>query len=515
MNRWSSFLLEKTGGKENSFLKFLLCWLVLFTFSIVVRLPHFLSKNFWFDGDEAIIGIMAQDLLAGTNFPIYFYGQNYGLSTFEVLSTALFEWILGPGTWTLRLGGLLLFSLGVTFVLRGIRNYSLPRWVVLSIAVLMITFPTWYLWGGMVRGGYVTAFLFVCIIFYFMLQMKGSGWQLLWIGIASGIAFESHFLILLSFGPIMAWWLFRQEQYWRKALFILVVFVAVVALFRYWGYTSTVFWEPPKVDWGMKDQFQNVMLQVEGLLAGFSSFSYFEMSIERPVWWNVLLVFLLLSGISLLVIDCFRSTSAKRRYYLLVAGSVLVYLFLISTSDIVSPRYWIGLFTGLLFWVILAVVTGSERNTSAVLVSVLAAVSLVGIASGSKMKHHWLDVGVNEQQAFHGLYEEAEKNRVKAIFVTDNLLQYQWNYLYGQKIPASAFRQRERTQTFCDKVNRIYSEHPDQVALGGLWGIFLSMDLIDGFNDDRYQVETKYFLNLNAREDFVAQGMKYILERGG
>lgn len=515
MGKLRTFLLEKVNDREHSFLKFAACFGVIFVLSILVRLPHFLSKNFWFDGDEAIIGIMAQDLLAGTRFPFYFYGQNYGLSTFEVLSTAAFEAVLGPGTWTLRLGGLFLFSLGITFVIRSLRGYSLPRWLMISLAVLMVSFPTWYLWGSMVRGGYVTAFLFVSVIFYCIFRMKPSRWQLFWIGAAAAIAFESHFLILLSFIPILAWWLFGQERYWKKIAFILTVFIAVVALFRFFGYVDTVFWEAPNATFGWSRQWHNLSVQIDGFMAGFSSFSHFEMNIERPAWWNVLLCIFLLVSILYLFIDFLQSSFRKRVYYGVVLGVTLVYLFVISIAATASPRYWIGLFTGMLFWMIFAAITNRENNTPGFFIGIVSLLSLMGIFSGSKMKQHWLDAGVNEQTAFRGLYDEIRRHDVKALFVTDNFIQYQWNYLYGREIPASAFRQRERTQEFCDQVNEWYSNEPERVALAGLWGIFLTMDYVEGFNDYRYQVETKYFLNLNARKDFVEKGMKYILERGG
>lgn len=516
MKTLKSYLLATVAQPKKSVLKFFLWWGLMFLLSILVRLPHFLSKNFWFDGDEAIIGIMAQDLLAGNSFPFYFSGQNYGLSTFEVFSTGIFELIVGPSIWALRLGGLLLFSLGVTFVLRTIQSYQLSRWLFAAIVLLLLTFPTWYLWGSMVRGGYVTAFLFVCIIFYCLFRMKQSIIQLVLIGICSGIAFESHVLILLPFSTFIAWWLLQQEQILVKSFTILTGCILTITLFRWFGYLNEADWGATPSIWGWNSQIENFQLQLHGLVGGFSSFSHFEMNIPRPLWWDILLkLFLLVSGIYL-IWHFFYSKSVVRKQYLLIFLSVFVYLILISTIGTASPRYWIGLFTGLLFWLIFAVSTSRQTKFSVFTVGVLCLISFAGIFSGSKMKQHWYEAGVNEITAFEGFHEAVQNTGAKAIFITDNFVQYQWNYLYGKEIPASMFRTKgERIERFCTRVNEIYKENPNDVVIGGLWGIFFTMDTIQGFNDSRQQVETKYFVNPNAKKEFVQQGLKFVAEKGG
>lgn len=516
MKRLKSYLGATMPRPETSVLKFFFWWGTLFLLSILVRLPHFLSKDFWFDGDEAIIGIMAQDLLAGISFPFYFSGQNYGLSTFEVLSTGIFELILGPGIWALRLGGLLLFSLGVTFVLRTIQSYQLPRWLFVAFILLLVTFPTWYLWGSMVRGGYVTAFLFVCIIFYCLFRMKPSTVQLMLIGICSGIAFEAHVLILLPFSTLVVWWLWQQKGILLKSAIVLVGFVITVVLFRWLGYLDEANWGGTQPKWGWNSQIENFQLQLHGLVAGFSSFSHFEMNIPRPFWWDILLkLFLVVSGIYLIG-RFFYSAPQEKKHYLLVVLFVSVYLILISTIGTASPRYWIGLFTGLLFWLIFAVCTSRQTKFSVFTVGVLCLISFAGIFSGSKMKQHWYDAGVNEIKAFEGFHEAVQNTGAKAIFITDNFVQYQWNYFYGKEIPASMFRTKgERIERFCNRVNGIYEANPDDVIIGGLWGIFFTMDTIQGFNDSRQQIETKYFINPNAKKEFVQQGLKFVAEKGG
>ena len=87
--------MEKVNLNVKNTAAFGFSFLLIFLVCILVRLPHFLSKDFFFDGDEAMIGIMAQDFLSGKGLSLYFYGQNYGFSSLEVLSTSLFIKLIG------------------------------------------------------------------------------------------------------------------------------------------------------------------------------------------------------------------------------------------------------------------------------------------------------------------------------------------------------------------------------------------------------------------------------------
>lgn len=491
------------NNNKKSIVSFFLWWLLVFGLCILVRLPHFLSKDFWFDGDEAIIGIMAQDLLEGKNFPMYFYGQNYGLSTFEVFSTAIFEFFIGPSIWSLRLGGLLMYSLGIVFLIRTVQMYVTQKWLVGALALLLIAFPTWYLWGAMVRGGYVSAFMFSCIIFSIIFGKKTlTTTRLIVLGICIAIVFEAHLLILLGISSLLFYWMIQQENIINKGAIISVSFILTVILFRYFGYVDEVFWEAPKLQIDWKEQAYNLKDHLEGLLHGFSNFSFFEFNAPIPLWYSILLITFLIITTYCLLVFFFKSKDTKMKWFTIsFLFTSATYLFLLSTMYIYSPRYWIGFFTGLLFILVYIGMTADLKSKFAI--GVLSLLSLFGIFAGSKMKQHWYDVGVNEQVAFEQFHTEIKKGEFKALYLTDPLIQYQWNYYYGKDIPATMFRNKERVQRFCTQVNEIYAKKPNDVAIGGLWGIFLTMDSLPGFNDERYQVGVKYFVNREAKKVYV------------
>ena len=67
-------------------------WAYLAAFAaigLMSRLPQLLSPDLLLDGDECILGLMAKHLAQGREFPIFFYGQRYGLAVIEAPMAAL------------------------------------------------------------------------------------------------------------------------------------------------------------------------------------------------------------------------------------------------------------------------------------------------------------------------------------------------------------------------------------------------------------------------------------------
>ena len=83
---------------------------------MVSRLPQLLSPNLLADGDECVLGLMAKHLAQGKEFPIFFYGQHYGLSSVEAAAGAAAFLIFGTGALPLKLSMLAVWTIGVLFL---------------------------------------------------------------------------------------------------------------------------------------------------------------------------------------------------------------------------------------------------------------------------------------------------------------------------------------------------------------------------------------------------------------
>ncbi len=140
-------------------------FLLVFVCVIIARLPYLLSEHLYFDGDEALLGIMGRDFITFKQLPVYFYGQRYGFSLIEAMSAGIFISILGSTGVSLKLGGMLLFSVGVWRLIRVVRSTE-PAIAIYALTLLvLVLLPPWTIWGTKLRGGYLTAFVACSFLF--------------------------------------------------------------------------------------------------------------------------------------------------------------------------------------------------------------------------------------------------------------------------------------------------------------------------------------------------------------
>src|SRR5215831_12250686 len=103
---------------------------------VLVRcfLPVF-YESFFFDSDQAIVGLMARHLRAGGDFPLYYYGLNYLLGV-QAWIIAPFFVILRPTVAAMR-APLVLLNVAVAIGMVGIfvRRLGLRPWIACAAAL--------------------------------------------------------------------------------------------------------------------------------------------------------------------------------------------------------------------------------------------------------------------------------------------------------------------------------------------------------------------------------------------
>ncbi len=483
---------------SNKWLSFLLLWLFFFGLALVLRLPHLLSRVSFFDGDEAIIGLMAKDLLAGRNFPLYFYGQNYGFSFFEVLTTAFWIKILGPGIWALRLGGLSLFSLGSVFLFKGFLHRNIAWKIALVACTGVLAFPSWFLWGMMVRGGYVTSFLAVCFMFYLLGKQKFSLVNLMLLGIALAVAFEAQSLILLPVLPLLLRDWFKNKGTWKNLLLGIGFAIVSVLLLNFLDQNIPT-WGSPGMSFEMDQFSERYLAYWQGIQHAFTNFFFFHINFDAPSWWwylSILAMILLPVAFVLL----FWKSDKKDKIYLTLWLFAVIFLFLILGVFIgYSPRYLIAFFSGFLFlftFYLHEVVSIKLLKFSLLLFFMI---SLGGIGAGSKMIRDFYDLKLNYMQSLEQLHEGIVKEKKQAVFACDNFLNWHWNYLYGDEIPSIAFRNEDRISRFANQVDSLYQFAPNKTAIIGFEGAPLDMHKIYGYSETDYKIGTRYFIQPDVK----------------
>ncbi len=144
-------------------------WLCLLL-ALLVRVLLIVHTNGVLDGDEAVVGLQAEQILHGL-FPVYFAGQPY-MGSLEAYLVAVLFLFLGPSVWAMRLEAALLNVLlaALTWHFAGILSeFQNPqaRRTYQIVAALCAALPPLYdgVAGMHMLGGYIETFvLIICLL---------------------------------------------------------------------------------------------------------------------------------------------------------------------------------------------------------------------------------------------------------------------------------------------------------------------------------------------------------------
>lgn len=475
-------------------------FLLFFGVALLVRLPHYLSRHFYFDGDEAIVGIMAQDWLSGRAFPLYFYGQNYGFCLLETWSVGLWIKILGTGIWALRLGGLTLFSIGTVFFFLGLKKRHASQYLPWLFAFLLLTFPPWILYAGMTRGGYVQGYLLLGLLFYLLSENSLDWKRTLLLGVVGGAMIESQKILLAPFLVLFFVDIWDRSNRIRIFGWAAIAAVSTILLLKMFNFYYNG-WGQPNLYFVWKLFWEYFGFNFSKIVPIYGSFYFYNAFFEIPTWWKLGLTLCLLLLVVLLFMQLKKWPAWKT--LLFGTGILLTYCFT-GVFGVYAPRYLLGLYLALL----VVVFYHPVNRWTWILLLGMALLQTIGIGAGSKLRREWYPNNMNQMQALEELHQYATNKGVKALFFTDNLGQWSWNYLYGDEIPACAFRRKERMMRFTREAYRVHDTHPEDIAFTGLWGIFWGMDSLQGFNDHRYQLNEKFYWMDHNVEKYLKRGEK-------
>ncbi len=137
----------------------------LFGLALAARWPFIARGETLLHSDEAIVGLMAQDIAAGERFPIYFYGQRYMGALEAYVIAGLGAFIENP-IHALRLGPACFFA-----ALVGAQYLMLTRWFgrrggLIGAMALISSAPMFTQWSVSARGGYIEILLWGTLILW-------------------------------------------------------------------------------------------------------------------------------------------------------------------------------------------------------------------------------------------------------------------------------------------------------------------------------------------------------------
>ena len=135
---------------------------VLVLFRSIVATAY---EGFYFDSDQAIVGLMARHLSGWHRFPLYYYGLNYLLGV-QAWIIAPFFWVFRPSVAVMRLPLVMLNAIVVVWLMAEIgRRLNVSR-AMSFIAALPIIMPTPAVSGQLVEmaGASIEPFVYVLLL---------------------------------------------------------------------------------------------------------------------------------------------------------------------------------------------------------------------------------------------------------------------------------------------------------------------------------------------------------------
>lgn len=478
---------------------FLIEWLFAFVLVILARLPYLLSDHVFFDGDEAMLGIMGRDLITGRNIPFYFYGQQYGFSFFEALSAGLFILFLGSTVWSLKLGGILLFSLGIQRLLKVLRTYHVSILTFILIAFVLVAFPTWVVWGTKLRGGYITAFVGVCFLLeQLMLHEKWNirNWAVVSMVSAITVVSQPFFILPVSLLVFQRFLSANKQQ----IVIALAVGASSLGLLRALAVLNPNYWNPP-LDLAFNfNKLSNHL--TENLISNFTGYFAFWDNYKVP---NMVVLgaagFLALSAIWLLIATL-RSTKHKNQQKLLLVAGTAISTFALPLFVHDGGRYLLPFFSGILWLLVML----SLNDRGSILFPLLLSITLIPTFNYSSYTSYWLEAKEPDMKRLNELMATLKKRNLRHGFVSEWQLMWQLNYLGNDEM---AFRYQtiaERVPRFVHEANDCYA-NPEcsSVLVGGLWPL-LGMETVPGWNDSIEKINARYYIMENPDTVFLKKG---------
>jgi hypothetical protein len=490
---------------------------VLIAVGVVARLPQLLSPNLLLEGDESIVGLMGLHVARGREFPLFLYGQKYGLAIVEAPMAALSFAIAGAGAVPLKLAILGLWLAGVVFsFLAFARVVGTTRsfWITLTLVVM----PAWAATSMKAWSGYVTAFTATAVVIFLITgndNRRTAPW--LAAGVVTAVVFFSQPLWLPGLLPIVLYYLVagRRPTHWVAYAAGTLAVLATVSAIKAYGLAATVeSWYGPTA--GNPHLLASVAPLVEQVYVNLTGSFYFAhpvapgrvTAIVAGVWMALLAAALLA--------QCFRF--ATRRFLLwshLLCASVLLTLLanwvLLEARD---ARYMLAMNVPLVFLVGVELSDLVDRYrvplrlcVAAVLLA--AAVEALALREFAGYTYMWwtnAPGSASETKTLQKVVGYLQSRGISHAYSANALLQWTITFYSDEAVIARWKESRDRYPPYIAAVDRAL-EAGEPVAIVGYRGYTYGLERLVRDPAAIVDIDGKYFVYLGAD--------RALLERAG
>ncbi|MCC5918014.1 MAG: hypothetical protein JJU02_11885 [Cryomorphaceae bacterium] len=396
---------------------------------IIPRLPFMFAPDFLPDIDESAIGIHLNKWLSGIRVPWYFPGQTHNFILPEMLVTAPFIKLLGPTSLALKLPVFLFFLLGM-----GLLYFvGLKRFQPLKIALILIilgAFPPILVWSMKLRGGYIPAFAFSCLLLWILDKKFLRFYHLIIIGFLLMLIWKSHNLCFIFMMIPVVYAAFRRTWELRNLfpigigaiLMWLLTFIPIPPNNLFPADTSRLFAE------GI-----HFSAPVFSDLLRFSSGQWLLWYIPEHHW----VFYIFLPFMIFFVYYLFKNEGSHRIFLTVLLGGFFTLYYFFQPFPL---RYILPVFFGLIIFAPKILPEFKQR------VLILIATLFLAVPYFKPFFHTHLDFDMASEKKLKSLIESHLDQEMKVVFCEDENLTYMLNFfadekvLYRSKPPYSRFQ---------------------------------------------------------------------------
>jgi len=479
----------------------------------VLRLPQLLSPNLLLEGDECVLGLMGRHLAQGREFPIFFYGQSYGLSIVEAPAAALSFLIAGVGPVPLKLAMLAVWIGGTSFYFLAFARplgHARSFWITLLLASM----PAWAAASMKAWSGYLTAYALTGLSLYLITRNDNRrAFPWLSAGALTGLVYFAHPLWLPGLLPIVAFflWSSRTRAFWASYLAgILAIALPVLALKAIWFSGAVPAWVGPTA--GNPHLIASLPRVVMQTYAGLTGSYYFGTvvplgpftSITASAWLAVLALAMPVQIARLLT----------RRYLL---WSHLLYLSALATLvanwlflDWRDARYVLALHAPLVYMTGFELFDLADRHPGAIRriaasIAIVTALQIASMTEFSRYSYMWWTNAADtpsETRTLRTVIGHLRSRGVTRVFAMNALLQWQVTFYSGETVIARWKTMRERYPPYITEVDRAL-ENGEPIAIVGYTGYTYGLERIVPDPQTIVGVDGKYFVYVGADKDLL------------
>ncbi len=488
---------------------------VLTVVAIAARLPQLLSPNLLAEGDECLVGLMGMHVAQGHDFPLFFYGQRYGLALVEASAAALSFAIFGVGPVALKAAilavwivGALLYFAAFARVLGTARSF----WITL----LLVLMPAWGVTSMKAWSGYVTSFAATGLVIALLTAAearRATNW--LAAGAATAIVYFAQPLWLPGLLPIVLYYLVSNRRLRDGAVYACGagVTLGLMAIVKpYWLAGTPEVWFRPDI--GNTHLLASLPAVVEQIRQGLTGSFYFGIAIAAgrmtramgALWFALLCV--------LLLVQVYRILA--RRFlvwsHLLAASIFLTIASTWALLDGRDARYVMAIDAPLVFLAGVELYDAADRfhvparrAVAAILfVAAMQAFAMREFAGYTFMWWTNTPASASEAKTLSTVIGYLESRGITRVYSMNGLLQWTITFYSRESIVARWKGNRDRYPPYITAVDRAL-EAGRPVAIVGYTGYTYGLEKLVHDPASIVDIDGKYYVYLAPDRDLLTR----------